>query len=121
MAEIPLTRASLLVRLRDPRDEAAWVEFIDLYGALVYNYARKQGLQDADAADLGQEVLQASSWRNDLRVNRSSASERFEEHGRATLSSGPPASRSGGEWDRRPSGPRGARRRRGVARRPAGS
>src|SRR5262249_38656972 len=28
-------------------------------GALVYNYARKQGLQDADAADLGQEVLRA--------------------------------------------------------------
>src|SRR3954447_9715396 len=59
MAQIPLTRASLLVRLRDPRDEVAWAEFIDLYGALVYNYARKQGLQDADAADLGQEVLRA--------------------------------------------------------------
>src|SRR5262245_12163002 len=59
MAQIPPTRASLLVRLRDPRDEAAWAEFIDLYGALVYNYARKQGLQDADAADLGQEVLRA--------------------------------------------------------------
>jgi RNA polymerase sigma-70 factor (ECF subfamily) len=59
MPEIPPTRASLLVRLRDPRDEAAWTEFIGLYGALVYNYARKQGLQDADAADLGQEVLRA--------------------------------------------------------------
>jgi RNA polymerase sigma-70 factor (ECF subfamily) len=59
MAEIPPTRASLLVRLRDPGDEAAWTEFIDLYGALVYNYARKQGLQAADAADLGQEVLRA--------------------------------------------------------------
>src|SRR3954452_19488825 len=59
MAAIPLTRASLLVRLRDPRDEAAWTEFIDLYGALIYNYARKQGLQDADAADLGQEVFRA--------------------------------------------------------------
>lgn len=59
MAEIPSTRASLLVRLRDPGDEPAWSEFIDLYGALVYNYARKQGLQDADAADLGQEVLRA--------------------------------------------------------------
>ncbi|MCI0683735.1 MAG: sigma-70 family RNA polymerase sigma factor [Gemmataceae bacterium] len=57
MAEIPATRASLLVRLRDSGDAAAWTEFIDLYGALVYNYARKQGLQDADAADLGQEVL----------------------------------------------------------------
>src|SRR5262249_7743830 len=59
MAEIPPTRASLLLRLRDSRDEAAWKEFIDLYGPLVYGYARKQGLQDADAADLGQEVLSA--------------------------------------------------------------
>src|SRR5215831_14349683 len=59
MAEIPATRASLLLRLRDPRNEAAWREFVDLYGPLVYHYARKQGLQDADAADLGQEVLRA--------------------------------------------------------------
>jgi RNA polymerase sigma factor (sigma-70 family) len=59
MAEIPPTRASLLVRLRDPRDEAAWTQFVDLYGALVYGYARKQGLQDADAADLSQDVLTA--------------------------------------------------------------
>jgi RNA polymerase sigma-70 factor (ECF subfamily) len=57
MAEIPPTRASLLVRLRDPRDGAAWTEFVDLYGPLVYGYARKQGLQDSDAADLSQEVL----------------------------------------------------------------
>src|SRR5689334_632321 len=59
MAEIPTTRASLLLRLRDPEDEAAWREFVELYAALVYNYARKQGLQDADAADLTQEVLRA--------------------------------------------------------------
>src|SRR3954467_4933888 len=59
MAEIPPTRASLLVRLRDPRDEAAWGQFVELYGPLVYGYARKQGLQDADAADLTQDVLQA--------------------------------------------------------------
>jgi RNA polymerase sigma-70 factor (ECF subfamily) len=59
MAEIPPTRASLLLRLRDPHDEAAWQEFVDLYGPLVYGYARKQGLQDADAADLCQEVLVA--------------------------------------------------------------
>jgi RNA polymerase sigma-70 factor (ECF subfamily) len=57
MAEFPPTRASLLVRLRDPRDEAAWKEFVDLYAPLVYAYLRKQGLQDADAADLSQEVL----------------------------------------------------------------
>jgi RNA polymerase sigma-70 factor (ECF subfamily) len=59
MAEIPATRPSLLVRLRDPRDEAAWREFVELYTPLVYGYARKQGLQDADAADLSQEVLRA--------------------------------------------------------------
>ncbi len=57
MAEIPPTRASLLVRLRDPCDQAAWREFVDLYAPLVYGYARKQGLQDADAADLCQESL----------------------------------------------------------------
>jgi RNA polymerase sigma-70 factor (ECF subfamily) len=59
MAEIPPTRASLLVRLRDPRDGAAWTQFVELYAPLVYGYARKQGLQDADAADLSQEVLGA--------------------------------------------------------------
>jgi RNA polymerase sigma-70 factor (ECF subfamily) len=57
MGDIPATRASLLLRLRDPRDEAAWREFIGLYAPLVYGYLRKQGLQDADAADLSQEVL----------------------------------------------------------------
>lgn len=59
MAEFPLTRASLLVRLRDPRDEAAWTLFVDLYVPLVYGYLRKRGLQNADAADLSQEVLGA--------------------------------------------------------------
>src|SRR5258707_13425771 len=30
MADFPATRASLHIRLRDPRDEAAWREFIEL-------------------------------------------------------------------------------------------
>ncbi len=59
MVQFPPTRASLLLRLRDPRDGAAWDQFVDLYGPLVYGYARKQGLQDADAADLCQDVLGA--------------------------------------------------------------
>jgi RNA polymerase sigma-70 factor (ECF subfamily) len=59
MADIPPTRASLLVRLRDPGDREAWREFVDLYVPLVYGYARKRGLQDADAADLAQDVLAA--------------------------------------------------------------
>ncbi|HJT77123.1 MAG TPA: sigma-70 family RNA polymerase sigma factor [Gemmataceae bacterium] len=57
MADFPPTRASLLLRLRSPQDAAAWEQFVDLYAPLVYGYARKQGLQDADAADLCQEVL----------------------------------------------------------------
>jgi RNA polymerase sigma-70 factor (ECF subfamily) len=57
MADIPATRPSLLVRLRDPRDEAAWSEFVDRYVPVIYGYARKQGLQDADAVDLAQEVI----------------------------------------------------------------
>jgi len=59
MADIPPTRASLLVRLRDAQDGTAWKEFVDLYAPVVYGYARKRGLQDADAADLSQEVLRA--------------------------------------------------------------
>jgi RNA polymerase sigma factor (sigma-70 family) len=59
MANFPPTRASLLVRLRDARDEEAWRQFVDLYAPLVYGYLRKQRLQDADAADLCQDVLGA--------------------------------------------------------------
>jgi RNA polymerase sigma factor (sigma-70 family) len=59
MGDIPLTRASLLVRLRDAQDGTAWRDFVDLYAPVVYGYARKKGLQDADAADLSQEVLSA--------------------------------------------------------------
>jgi RNA polymerase sigma-70 factor (ECF subfamily) len=34
---------------------------VEIYAPLVYGYARKHGLQDADAADLTQDVLQAVS------------------------------------------------------------
>jgi RNA polymerase sigma-70 factor (ECF subfamily) len=59
MADSPLTRASLLVRIRDARDGAAWSQFVALYAPLIYGHARKHGLQDADAADLTQDVLRA--------------------------------------------------------------
>ncbi len=61
MSDAPATRLSLLVRLRDARDEAAWSQFVEVYAPLVYGFVRKQGLQDADAADLTQDVLQAVS------------------------------------------------------------
>jgi RNA polymerase sigma factor (sigma-70 family) len=53
------THSSLLVRLRDPHNRAAWAQFVELYGSLVYGFVRLRGLQDADAADLTQEVFQA--------------------------------------------------------------
>ena len=59
MAQPPATRVSLLVRLRDPHDADAWRQFVQLYAPVVYGFARKRGLQDADAADLMQEVFRS--------------------------------------------------------------
>lgn len=59
MDEPPATRASLILRLRDPADAVAWREFADLYEPLIYQLACRKGLQDADARDLCQEVLLA--------------------------------------------------------------
>src|SRR5262249_27319327 len=42
-------------------DHRAWSQFAEMYVPLVYGYVRKQGLQDADAADLAQEVLHTVS------------------------------------------------------------
>jgi RNA polymerase sigma factor (sigma-70 family) len=70
MAEIPITRASLLVRIRDPHDERAWAEFVEIYEPVLYRLARQRGFQDADARELAQEVFVAVAsaidrWRAD--------------------------------------------------------
>ena len=57
MPHVPPTQPSLLVRLKDAHDREAWERFVDLYAPLVYAFVRKRGLQDADAADLTQDVL----------------------------------------------------------------
>lgn len=59
--ESPVTRASLLVRLRDGQNHAAWHEFIELYSPMIYRFVRSRGLQDADSADLLQDVLRSVS------------------------------------------------------------
>jgi RNA polymerase sigma-70 factor (ECF subfamily) len=55
------TPASLLEQLRQPSDPAiagpAWNRFVALYTPLLYQWARRLGLQDAEAADLVQDVL----------------------------------------------------------------
>ena len=51
------TRPSLLLRIRDAQDTDAWQTFMSIYAPLIYRYCRGRGLQDADAADVTQEVL----------------------------------------------------------------
>ena len=55
------TRPSLLMQVRDHADAEAWRTFALLYAPLIYGYCRKSGLQDADAADVTQEVLKQVS------------------------------------------------------------
>ncbi|MGZ0168490.1 MAG: RNA polymerase sigma factor [Planctomycetales bacterium] len=57
MDTVNTTRPSLLVRIRDLRDEMAWGEFAQLYTPLIYRFARQSGLQDADASLVTQDVL----------------------------------------------------------------
>lgn len=52
------TSATLLGRLRHaPTDQAAWREFVDRYGVVVYRWCRHWGVQEADAEDITQAVM----------------------------------------------------------------
>lgn len=51
------TRSSLLLKLRDQNDEAAWRRFDRLYGEVIVRHACQRGLQLADAEDVRQTVL----------------------------------------------------------------
>lgn len=53
----PATRPSLLVRLRNSRDDQAWADFNAVYEPVIYRMTRRRGLQDADAREVVQEVL----------------------------------------------------------------
>jgi RNA polymerase sigma-70 factor (ECF subfamily) len=56
------TSASLIDRVRRLEPEA-WQRLCAIYGPLVYRWARVAGLQDADAADVGQEVFRTVAAR----------------------------------------------------------
>ncbi|MCA9030287.1 MAG: sigma-70 family RNA polymerase sigma factor [Planctomycetaceae bacterium] len=58
---LPDTRASLLLRLPNAEDMAAWDEFVSVYGPAVIRLARNLGMQPADADDLMQEVFTSVS------------------------------------------------------------
>jgi RNA polymerase sigma-70 factor (ECF subfamily) len=51
------THTTLLARLADGPDSAAWGEFEKRYGDLIIGFARRRGLQPADCEDVAQEVL----------------------------------------------------------------
>jgi len=59
MNSAPETRASLLIRVRDPADQVAWHEFVEIYRPIILRLARQKGMQDADADDVTQQILAA--------------------------------------------------------------
>lgn len=70
MTSVPETRASLVLRLRDSRDQSAWAVFLEIYQPLIFRLARSRGVQEADAREVTQEVLLAVSkaigrWESD--------------------------------------------------------
>ncbi len=71
----PTTRPSLLIRIRDAADHDAWNQFVEVYASLIHHFARRKGLQEADAADITQDVLRQVSdsiGRFDYTPNRGS-------------------------------------------------
>lgn len=80
-AEPSKTPVSLLERLRRPDDSEAWSRFADLYTPILYLWVRRRCTQDADAADIVQDLVmhlfrilpnfrydEGKSFRNWLRV-----------------------------------------------------
>jgi RNA polymerase sigma factor (sigma-70 family) len=59
MSRVPETRASLILRLPSADDAEAWREFVSIYEPFVFRFARRGGLQDADARELVQNVMLA--------------------------------------------------------------
>jgi RNA polymerase sigma factor (sigma-70 family) len=51
------TSATLLVRLQDLTDQAAWDEFVDRYAPRIYTWCRRYQMQENDASDVTQDVL----------------------------------------------------------------
>lgn len=54
-----LTTSTILERLRDFKNQAAWEQFAERFRQPVVRFARQMGLADADAEDAAQETLMA--------------------------------------------------------------
>ena len=75
MPRVPDTKTSLILRLPSADDAVAWREFVSIYEPFVYRFARRGGLQDADARELVQNVMLSVAravgrWRPDHQRGR---------------------------------------------------
>jgi RNA polymerase sigma-70 factor (ECF subfamily) len=50
------TRKSLLLRLKDGKDEDSWREFYNIYGRMIFGYSLRYGLSHSEAEDVVQDV-----------------------------------------------------------------
>jgi RNA polymerase sigma-70 factor (ECF subfamily) len=57
MPEFPETSHSLIAKVKDLGNGAAWTEFLGIYQPVFFRMARRRGLQDADAQDVMQQVF----------------------------------------------------------------
>lgn len=55
----PETRQSLLLRIRESKDNESWTTFVSVYTPVIHAYALRKGMQDADAADVTQQVMRS--------------------------------------------------------------
>jgi RNA polymerase sigma-70 factor (ECF subfamily) len=55
------TRQSLISRLKDQGDNESWQDFFNTYWKLIYSFACRSGLQDAEAQEVVQETVIAVS------------------------------------------------------------
>ncbi len=68
----PETRHSLIVRLKDQRNELAWTEFVCAYEPFLARLVRRQGTPDRHVADITQQLLislanSVNGWSSDGR------------------------------------------------------
>lgn len=57
MTRVPDTRQTLIQRIKDESDDAAWGEFVTIYRPAVLRFVLRRGLQLADAEDVTQRVF----------------------------------------------------------------
>jgi len=67
------TRSTLLVRLKDMDDQQAWQEFFDVYWTLLFNFARRAGMNEADAEEVVMDTVETVARKIDeFQYNRQS-------------------------------------------------